>query len=101
MTTSAGSYDSANLAFLALFAELVESVSSVHGNASSSAEFTTLSLALDFHCLGLGSSSSSSLGGGCSLSSKELSSSNFELLFEFGLIFSFHSGGSSLCLGYN
>jgi hypothetical protein len=89
------------LAFLALFAELVESVSSVHGNASSFAEFTTLSLTLDSHCLGFGSSGSSSPGGGCSLSSKELSSSNFKLLFELGLIFSLHSGGSSLCLGHN
>lgn len=51
LTTSAGSDNSADLTFLAFFAELAVSISSVHGNASSSVEFATLCLALDLHGL--------------------------------------------------
>lgn len=101
LTTSAGSNNSANLASSAFLAELVESVPSVHGDASSSAEFATLALALDSHSLGLGSSSSSSFGGGGSPSGEELSSSDFKLLSESGLVFSLHSGGGSLCLRHD
>ena len=82
LTTSAGSNDSANLTFLAFFAELVESISSVHGNASSSVEFATLILASDFHGLGFCSSSSLSFSGLSSFSSEELSSSDFKLFFK-------------------
>ena len=101
LTTSAGSNDSANLAFLAFFAELVESVSFSHGDASSSAEFTTLVLALDSHCLGFCSSTSSSFSGSSSSSCEELSSSDFKLFFEFSCVLELHSGGGSLCLGHN
>jgi len=88
LTTSAGSNDSANLTFLAFFAELVESISSVHGNASSSVEFATLILASDFHCLGLCSSSSLSFSGLSSFSSEELSSSDFKLFLKSeGILF--------------
>ena len=101
LTTSAGSNDSANLAFLAFFAELVESISFSHGDASSSAEFTTLVLALDSHCLGFCSSTSSSFSGSSSSSCEELSSSDFKLFFEFSCVLELHSGGGSLCLGHN
>lgn len=51
LATSAGSDNSADLTFLTFLAELVESVSFVHGNASSSVELATLVLAFDFHGL--------------------------------------------------
>lgn len=51
LTTSAGSDNSADLTSLAFFAELAESISFVHGKASSSVKFATLLSALDFHGL--------------------------------------------------
>ena len=97
-TTSAGSDDSADLTSLAFLAELVESVSSVHGNASSSVELSTLVFASDSHGLGLCSSGVSSSEGAGSSSGEELSSSDLKLLSKSGLVLLLKSQGSSLLL---
>jgi len=101
LTTSAGSDNSADLTFLAFFAELAESVSSVHGNASSSVEFATLGSALDLHGLCLCSSSSSSFSGSCSSSSQKLTSSDLKLFLKSSGILSLQSSRGSLCLRHN